>query len=145
MSVSKRFEILVKGTYKRFIDYGFVPPVKTSQGILVGNTLIQQEDQYKNILQGSRVIFRDICLNCVAIKIANSLALNVPIDELTKIYQMDKTYNRLFVDSTIFLDMYHRSINSKNWERAEIMWTRYDDVKHRAETLKEKIETLSAI
>jgi hypothetical protein len=145
MSVSKRFEILVKGTYKRFIDQGFVPPVATEDGILVGNALIQQDGIYKNIFVDDEKVFADISLNCVAIKIANSLALGKSKTKLVHLYNMDKSYNRLYIDSTIFLDRYHKASNSNDWDRAEIMWIRYDDAKQRAESLKEQIETLSAI
>ena len=145
MSVSKRFEILIKGTYKRFIDQGIVPPVKTEDGILVGNALIQQDGLYKNILLNSKIVFKDISLNCVAIKIANSLALNATVNSLKELYELDKKYNRLYVDSTIFLDMYHKCMHKENWNRAEILWIRYDDAKQRAEALRDEIETLSAI
>jgi hypothetical protein len=145
MSVSNRFEILVKGTYKRFIDQGFVPPVKTKEGILVGNALITQDGLYKNISVNDNIVFKDISLNCVAIKIANSLALNVLARDLKDLYELDKKYNRLYVDSTFFLEGFHRANNKNNLDRAEILWIRYDDAKQRAEELREKIETLSAI
>lgn len=145
MSVSKRFEILVNGTYKRFIDEGFVPPVKTEEGILVGNALIQQDGLYKNIFLYNELVFKDVCLNCVAIKIANSLALNYPLETMRKLYDKDRTYNKLYIDSTFYLDRFHKANNAKDWDRAEILWIRYDDAKQRAELLKEQIETLSAI
>jgi len=40
--------------------------------------------------------------------------------------------------------MFHRAEASKNWERAEIMWIRYEDVKDRAINTKSRAEELAA-
>jgi len=142
--VSKRFEQLVKSTYKKFAEQGTILPVKTEQGILVGDVLIQSEGTLKNIYKNDELLYKQVSLNAVAIKIANLLAWGKDQKLCEELYRLDLQYSRYFIDSKIFLDMFHRAEASKNWERAEIMWIRYEDVKDRAINTKSRAEELAA-
>ena len=140
--VSKRFESLVKKTYKKFLDQGTILPVKTDKGIQVGRALIVSKGAYKDIVVQNKVLYADIALNAVAIKIANLVAWNERESEQASLYDLDGKYCRYFNDSKIFLHHYHMAVNTNNEARAEIMWIRYEDAKEKAISIKEKAEQM---
>jgi hypothetical protein len=142
--VSKRFEQLVKSTYKQFLDQGTILPIKTKEGIVVGDVLIKTEGHLKNIYKKNVMIYKEISLNAVAIKIANLLAWNKDKKLCEELYDLDISYSKHFIDSKIFLDNYHRAYNSENHIRADILWIRYTDSKERAMDLKSRAEDLAA-
>lgn len=141
--VSKRFEQLVKSTYKKFLDRGTILPVRTDKGIMVGRVLIKSDEALKDIIIDGKIIYDQISLNCVAIRIANELANNNGnrlCDELIKI---DREYSKHFIDSKFFIDNYHRATNTNNVARADILWTRYEIAKEKALTAKSRAEDLA--
>ena len=142
--VSKRFEQLVKSTYKKFLDQGTILPIKTDQGILVGDVLIQSNGPLKNIIKHNRVFYKEISLNSVAIRIANLLAWNKPKNLCDELYKLDLEYGKHFMDSKFFIENYHKSINSGNDARADILWTRYHYAKEKALIAKEQAEDLAS-
>ena len=143
--VSKRFEQLVKSTYKKFLDQGTILPIKTDKGILVGNVLIESVGPLKNIVIDDRIIYKEISLNAVAIKIANILAWdNKNTKKCDELFDMDVTYSKHFIDSKIFIDNYHRAVNAGNHTRSDILWTRYQDAKEKAIIAKSRAEDLAA-
>src|SRR6056300_1147994 len=126
--VSKRFEQVVKSTYKKFAEKGTILPVKTEQGIQVGDVLIRSEGPYKDIEVEGQILYKSISINTVDIRIANLVAWGKYKKRCEELYRLDTAYNRYFIDSKIFLDMFHRAEASQDWDRAEIMWIRYEDV-----------------
>ena len=142
--VSKRFEQLVKSTYKKFLDQGTILPVKTDEGILVGDVLIESIGPLKNIYKHGELCYKEVSLNAVAIRIANLLAANGSRKLLDELYNLDVEYSKHFIDSKIFVDNYHRAVNSGNTVRADILWTRYQFAKEKAIAAKERAEDLAS-
>jgi hypothetical protein len=141
--VSKRFEQLVKSTYKKFLDQGTILPERTEQGIKVGDVLIVSDGPYKDIVKNGTVLYRTVCLNAVAIRLANLAAWNKQVKLQQELFGLDQKYSKYFTDSKIYLNNYHRAINSNDEIRAEILWTRYEDAKERAIILKDQAENLA--
>ena len=141
--VSKRFEQLVNSVYKKFIYNGVHLPVKTAEGILVGNVLIKSDGPLKDIVVNGVVKFNEISLNCVAIKIANNLASGKDENITNKLFEIDREYSKYFIDSKFHLDNYHKAVNNNNEARAEILWTRYDLAKEKALDAKSRAEYLT--
>ena len=142
--ISKRFEQIVVSTQRKFLDQRTILPVKTDRGILVGNALIVCDGAYKHIYRYDDLLFENICLNKVAIKLANLVAWNKSMMIMQELYRADQNYNRLYVDSTIFLAGYHNALNNKDHFKAEVQWTRYCDTKARAKIAREKAERLAS-
>ena len=109
-NISKRFEQLVTKTYKQFLDQGTILPSKSDKGIHVGDVLIQSDGPYKNILKRDKLIYENISLNAVAIRIANLLAWNKDKALQDKLFAADLYYSRFYTDSNIFLDRYKHRI-----------------------------------
>jgi hypothetical protein len=142
--VSKRFEQLVKSTYKKFAEQGTILPVKTDKGIQVGSVLIESSGPLKNIIKNGKILYKEISLNAVAIRLANLLAWNDTKKLCDELYSLDVEYSKHFVDSKIFIDNYHRAVNAGNSIRADILWTRYQFAKEKAISAKERAEDLAS-
>jgi len=142
--VSKRFEQLIKQTYKKFLDKGVIIPTKTKEGIWVGNVLIRSNRPLKTLVKDGEEVYKDISLNAVAIKLANLLARNKSTGQQQRLYKLDIEYSRHYNDSKFLLAGYHSSVNNGDKIRAEIMWTRYEIAKEKAVYAKEQAEYLAA-
>jgi len=142
-NISKRFEQLVTKTYREFLEQGTILPTKSDKGIHVGDVLIQSDGPFKNILKKDKLVYENISLNAVAIRIANLLAWNENKGLQDKLFAADLYYSRHYVDSNIFLDRFHRACNAKDELKADIMWTRYEDAKFRAINAKSEAEQLA--
>ena len=142
--VSKRFEQLVRSTYKKFLDQGTILPVKTAEGILVGDVLIASNGPLKDIYKNKELVYKEVSLNAVAIRIANLLAWNKSHKRCEELYKKDLEYSRYYIDSKIFIDNYHRALAAGNEMRADVLWTRYEIAKEKAVIAKEQAEELAA-
>jgi hypothetical protein len=141
--VSKRFEQLVKSVYRKFIDNGIHLPQRTADGILVGKVLIKSNGPLKDLVIDGTTLYNEICLNCVAIKIANNLASDINQSLTEQLYDIDREYSKHFMDSKFLIDNYHKAVNNNNEERAEILWTRYEIAKEKALYAKSRAEYLT--
>jgi len=143
-NISRRFQQIVIKTQKKFLDQGTIMPVQTEQGILVGNALIVCDGPYKNLYCNGELIFENVCLNKVAIRLANMIAWNKLNKLAFDIFNADRNYNRYHVDSTITLASYHVCLQSKDYFKADVLWARYCEAKAHAKSAKEKAERLAS-
>lgn len=143
--LSKRFEQILIATHKKLKDRGAIMPVKTDRGILVGNALITSHGPYKNISVGNELVFEDICLNSVAIKLANLLAWRIQGSRLNELYKIDQEYSRHYVDSSFFLQRHNTALDKGDYDLADIMYSRYLKSKDLAKLAKQKAERMAKL
>jgi hypothetical protein len=136
-NISKRLEAVISREFKKIIL-----PVKTQQGILVGDVLIVSRDTVKDIYKKSDLKYKDVFLNRAAITIANLLALNRNITRADDIYRSDQEYSKWFLDSQ-YLRRQHQKCQDR--DRADILWARYEESKLRAQDARNRVEALSTI
>jgi hypothetical protein len=117
-------------------------PVKTAEGILVGDVLIVSEVNLKHLQKNNQWIYKDIYLNISAIKLANLLALNKSVALTQQIYQADQDYGRYFVDSQLLRNAYEKALKTQDFDRADIYWARYTEKKEQARAAKKRLEAL---
>ena len=133
--LSKKLEKLIRSSPE-------ILPVKTEQGILVGTVLITSDGPIKNLYKKGELIYGDIYLNAVAIKLANLLAKGHRGGHLDKIYQADQDYGKWFIDSQLLRNKYEKAKNIKDFERADILWARYVESRDRTMYAKNSAEAL---
>lgn len=136
--ISKRLEQIVRKELAKTVI-----PVKTEQGILVGNVLITNDQSYKNIYVKNELIYENIYLNSVAIKIANTLALSHQSLATDQLYHADQEYGRWFTDSQMLRSQYQKAISNCDYDRADILWARYIESRDRTLHLKNHAECLA--
>jgi len=117
-------------------------PVKTTEGILVGNVLIANKHNLKNLLINGELVYTNISLNAVAVKLANLLARHLRTVRMDEIWRADQEYGKWFVDSQILRAQYQKSLNIQEFERADMQWARYCESRDRAITAKNYAESL---
>jgi hypothetical protein len=136
-AISKRLAQIVRKELSKNII-----PVKTADGILVGEILIVTDGTLKSLWKNNELIYKEIHLNSIAIKMANVLALRSGSIYVDDIYKADQEYGRWFVDSQMLRTQYQKSLNNKEYDRADILWARYVESRHRTESTKLRAESL---
>lgn len=134
--ISKRFESLISSAQKKLAERDQLIPAKTDRGILVGDVLIVSRGMIKDLWLDDKLIYPNISLNIVAIKLANLLALRRGYEYMDRIYNADQDYGKWFTDWQIMKQQHRNSIKSGNYERADMLEARYEDAKIRAEAAK---------
>jgi hypothetical protein len=138
-TVSQRLEQSLRSAIKK----NPILPVKVADGILVGSVKIVSEGHLKHLHRDGDLLYNSVFLNAVAIKIANIMALQSASLQADQLYQLDQEYGKHFVDSQMLRAQHQKSLNNKDYDRADIIWARYCESRDRAETAKNKAQGLS--
>jgi hypothetical protein len=140
-TISKRLEQVVRNTIAR----APVIPVKTENGILVGDVLIESCGVLKNLWRNEQLIYQGLNLNVAAIKIANVLVKQGNIPQNQTLYAADQEYGRLLIDSQIHYKNYQKAKATQNFDRADNYWARYCETRDRCQAVKQRVERLSIL
>lgn len=138
--VSRRLEQIVSSELKKNLI-----PVKTDQGILVGDVLIVSRGSIKDIVRNTELIYKDVYLNATAIKLANLLAFRKTCLTTDQLYRADQEYGKWFVDSQLLRAQYQKSISNQDYDRADVLWARYCESRDRTLSAKNRVESLTHI
>ena len=139
--ISKRLAQVVRSA----IQKSPILPVKVEDGILVGDVKIVSNGNLKDLYKHNRLIYKEISLNCVAIKLANLLAKNLQGIQCDNIYKADQEYGRWFNESQILRTQYQKALNNQDYDRADMLWARYCESRNKALSTKTRAEHLSNI
>jgi hypothetical protein len=135
--ISRRLEQIVRKELSKNII-----PVKTLDGILVGDILITNQDNLKFLYRKSQILYAQIHLNSVAIKMANILALRHSHVSVDLLYRADQEYGKWFVDSQMLRAQHQKAIHTQDYDRADMLWARYSESRDRTVTAKHQAECL---
>ena len=135
--ISRRLEQIVRKELSKNVI-----PVKTPDGILVGDVLITNQDNLKFLYRKSQLIYGEIHLNSVAIKMANILALRHSHMSVDLLYRADQEYGRWFVDSQLLRAQHQKALHNQDYDRADMLWARYSESRDRTVTAKKSAERL---
>jgi hypothetical protein len=141
-NIRRQLDNVIANTHQKLYNSDQILPLKVPEGILVGNVLISSEGTYKNLHQYGRVVYKNVSLNIVAIKLANLMAKNSNSVFLDTIYAADQEYSRWFLDSQILRSQYQRALTNKNYEKSDTLWARYCESRDKALTAKHAVTTL---
>lgn len=137
--LSKRFEQVIKSALKKYP----LLPQKTEDGILLGDVLIKSQGNLKYIYKRGELIYNEISLNAVAIKLSEMLAFN-QTDNAEKLYKLDQEYSKWFIDSQFMRTHYERSVEKNDTVKADIYWARYQESRALTISYKKQAEQLAA-
>jgi len=135
--ISRRLEQIVRKELSKNII-----PVKTAEGILVGDVLITNQDNLKFLYRKSQVLYAEIHLNSVAIKMANILALRHSHISVDLLYRADQEYGKWFVDSQMLRAQHQKALHNQDYDRADMLWARYSESRDRTVSAKKQAERL---
>jgi hypothetical protein len=138
--ISKRLE----QTLRSAILKNPILPVKVEDGILVGDVKITSEGSLKFLWQNGEMKYKEISLNCVAIRLANLLARRTSVILQDNIYKADQEYGRWFVDSQMLRSQYQTATKNKDYDKADVLWARYTESRNRTNETKILAERLAS-
>lgn len=139
--ISRRFEEFIRAENRKLVERESLVPVKTDQGIMIGDVLIMAEHNLKTVIQGDTV-YQDVFLNLAAVKIANLLALRKSVTRIDEVYASDQTYGKWFVESQELSTIYHKLKQIGDHERSDVIWAKYQESRDRAASAKIKVDRL---
>ena len=117
-------------------------PVKTANGILIGDVEIISEGSLKHLRQSGRIKYNGIFLNATAITLANMLALRKDKAEINKIYKADQAYGLYYVDSQQLRIRYNQAVEDNDAFGVDMFWARYTERCDRVNAAKLIVEKL---
>ena len=135
--LSKRLEQIVRKELSTNVI-----PVKTQSGILVGEILIVSSGSIKSLYRNDELLYNEIHLNAIAIKIANLLAFRKNSIFADSLYNADQEYGRWFVDSQMLRAQYQKALSNQDYDRADMLWARYQESRDRTILAKTRAESL---
>jgi hypothetical protein len=141
--ISKRLEQVIGSAQKKLLKNNLILPIKTEEGILVGDVLIISEGNIKHIKKSNEMLYVNVYLNIVAIRIANLCAKNVSSLQAQKLYDIDQEYGKWFIDSQILRTQYHKALEKKDFDKADMLFSRYSESRDRAEKAKNLARALA--
>jgi hypothetical protein len=135
--ISRRLEQIVRKELSKNII-----PVKTPEGILVGDILITNQLNLKFLHRNQQLLYSEIHLNSIAIKIANILALRRNSITAETLWRADQEYGKWFVDSQLLRAQHQKAIHNQDYDRADMLWARYSESRDRTISAKKQTERL---
>jgi len=120
-------------------------PVKTNKGILVGNVLIESQDNLKNLWKLDELVYSEVNLNAAAIKLANDLVRYGKTPRSRELYSFDQEYGRWLIDSQLHYRNHSRALADLQYDRADILWARYCESRDRCAESKQRVERMSVL
>ena len=135
--ISKRLDQIIRKELSKNII-----PIKTEKGILVGSILIVSNGSFKTLEKNGEILYENINLNKAAIAISNLLAFNISNQLPDQIFNADKEYGKWFLDSQLLRSNYEKAVKNRDFDRADMLWARYQESKNKTLIAKKKVEKL---
>lgn len=135
--ISRRLEQIVRKELSKNVI-----PVKTTDGILVGDILITNQLNLKFLHRNQQLLYSEIHLNSIAIKMANILALKRNCVAVESLWRADQEYGKWFVDSQLLRAQHQKALHNQDYDRADMLWARYSESRDRTVSAKKQAERL---
>ncbi len=136
--LSKKFEQIIKKELS-----ATVLPVKTDDGILLGDVLITSDGTLKSITKKGTIKYTNIHLNSVAIKIAKLLMNKDSSFQADNLYTLDQEYGKWLNDSLLLKAQYEKAKAKQDNDRADVFWARYIESRERTVSVKARVDNLA--
>lgn len=137
-ALSKKFEQIVKKELS-----STVLPVKTDEGILLGDVLISNEGTSKKITKKDSVRYTNIYLNSIAIKIAKLLVNSSQSIQADNLYKLDQEYGKWLTDSLLLKAQYEKAKARGDDDKADVIYARYIESRERTMSAKIRADNLA--
>jgi len=140
--LQKQLDYVIAKTNRKLIESNQIPPVKTKEGILVGDVLIVSDGAIKHLYKGHQLMYSEVSLNAVAIKLANLLARNFYSTDMMRLYNADQRYGKWFHESQFLRSKYEKCVSNNDYDKADVFWARYCESRERARSAKKTVDSL---
>lgn len=108
--IQQTLDRVISNVQKKLLDSKTVIPQKTEHGIVVGNALIVSRGCLKDIHYKGEILYPNISLNKVAVKIANLLASGYrQTPQITELLDADLKFGQALEDYQFFKNKYNNA------------------------------------
>jgi hypothetical protein len=144
--INQQLDHVIKRVNQKLVKSEFLIPVKTEDGILVGNILIVSRDSFKDLYRNNEILYKGIALNKIAIKVANLAAINYMkyhsrIEEMIRI---DIKFGQSLEDYQHFKTRYFAARNSNDQFKIDLYGARMTYAKDGCNYWKKQADSLAA-
>jgi len=143
-NINRNLKTVIENTHKRLYENYQIMPVKTEQGILVGTVLIVSNESVKDLYLKEQLVYKDVSLNQVVIRLANILAKDGKTARADVIYRADQEYGKFLTESQLLRRQYQKSRESQDHDRADMLLARYCTARDKALSAKKQVLSLVA-
>lgn len=143
--LQRQLDTVITNVEKRLAQNQFIVPVKTEQGILIGNVLMVSKAHLKDLYFKGDLVYPNISLNKVAVKVANLMAIN-PVKYSAQIKELiaaDIKFGQALADYAMFKDRYNRAKGSTDQFKKDLYMARMCFCKDAAENYKKYAHRLA--
>ena len=144
-NVQQRLDTVIARVNKKLQQQEQVIPKKTDKGILVGDVLIESSGALKNIYHRDRLIFAEVSLNKVAIKVANLMAIDEVRyqQKIDQLILLDSKFGSALAEYQMFKDRLSKAHKDQDQFRIDMYLARLGYAKSSAEYWKKQALSLA--
>jgi len=142
--IQQRLDTVIARVNKKLAQNEIVIPQKTERGILVGPVLIESVGALKNVYYNDNLLFANVSLNKVAIKIANLLALDSTRyqQKIDQLIFVDNKFGAALADYQMFKDRLSKAHREQDQFKIDMYLARLGYAKSGAEYWKKQALSL---
>jgi hypothetical protein len=108
--IQQNLDRVISNVQKKLFDSKNVIPKKTDEGIVVGNALIVSRGCLKDIYYKGELVYPNISLNKVAVRVANLLATGYrQTPEINELIDTDLKFGQALEDYQFFKNKYNNA------------------------------------
>lgn len=141
-NLNRNLKTVIENTHKRLYENYQIMPVKTAQGILVGTVLIVANESVKDIHNKGELVYKDVSLNQVVIRLANILTKDGKTTKADAIYRADQEYGKFLTESQLLRKQYQKARESNDHDRADVLLARYCTARDKVLAAKKQVLSL---
>lgn len=143
--IQQQLDSVIARVNKKLAQNEIVIPQKTERGILVGPALIESVGALKNIYYKDTLLFANISLNKVAIKIANLLALDSTRHQqkIDQLIYVDNKFGAALADYQLFKDRLSKAHKDQDQFKIDMYLARLGYAKSATEYWKKQALSLA--
>jgi len=144
--INQQLDHVIKRVNQKLFKAECIIPVKTDDGILVGNILIVSRDSFKDLYRNNELLYKGIALNKIAIKVANLAAIDYMkyhsrIEEMIRI---DTKFGQSLEDYQQFKTRYFAARTNNDQFKIDLYGARMTYAKDSCKYWKKQADTLTA-
>lgn len=142
--IKKQLDGVISRVNKKLAAADFVIPIKTENGILVGNILIVPNGTQKDLYCRGELLYAKIHLNKCAVKMANLLALNKDHSRVQELYRLDSKFGKALADYQIFKEKLYLARSNGDQFKIDLYLARLSYARDSYEYFKKQALRLAA-
>lgn len=144
-NIQQRLDTVIARVNKKLQQQEQVIPKKTDRGILVGDVLIESSGALKNLYLRDRLVYKEVSLNKVAVKVANLLAIDEVRyqQKIDQLILMDAKFGSALAEYQMFKDRLAKAHREQDQFRIDMYLARLGYAKSSAEYWKKQALSLA--